>query len=76
MKSIALFGSVSRGDADDSSDIDVLVELEGPVTLFRIAALEEYLSDLLGVPRVDVVLRAAIFPALRESILREAIDVR
>ena len=73
---IALFGSVGRGDASDASDLDLLVDFNRPVTLFDLAALEEYLSESLGFERVDVVLRNSILPALRESILRDAIDVR
>jgi len=73
---IALFGSVVRGEATDSSDVDVLVDFDRPVTLFDLASLEEYLSEALGVSQVDIVLRRSILPALRESILREAVDVR
>lgn len=67
---------VSRGEADEWNDVDVLVEFDRPITLFDLASLEEFLSDVLETSRVDVVLRHSILPALRETILREAIDVR
>jgi predicted nucleotidyltransferase len=73
---IALFGSTVRGDRSDASDVDVLVTVGKPISLFGLGALSEYLEEVLGVARVDVVLRDSILPALRESILREAIDVR
>ncbi|CAN5328934.1 hypothetical protein BH09ACT6_BH09ACT6_03960 [soil metagenome] len=51
-----LFGSVSRGDATASSDIDLMVELDPDSgnPLMRVAGLGEELGDILGV-RVDVV---------------------
>lgn len=47
---IALFGSVLTGRFSDSSDIDVLVEIrpEERVGFFRLADIEEELSELLG----------------------------
>ncbi len=51
-----LFGSVARGDAQEDSDLDLLVELTpgSGNELLRVAGLGEELSGLLGVP-VDVV---------------------
>jgi uncharacterized protein len=75
VKSLALFGSVARNEATDTSDIDVLVEFEGGVSLFDLIGLQLDLQDLLGVPKVDVVMRDAIYPAIKDDILSEAIDV-
>ena len=75
VESIALFGSVARGDADASSDIDILVEVPGPISLFGLVALQLRLQELLNAPKVDVVLRDSIFPPLRERILAEALRV-
>jgi predicted nucleotidyltransferase len=51
-----LFGSVARGDAGPTSDIDILVDLEPQAgnLLMRIAGMSEELSVMLGV-QVDVV---------------------
>lgn len=51
-----VFGSVARGDATASSDVDLLVDLlpDPRSALMRVAGLGEELFDLLGV-RVDVV---------------------
>lgn len=74
VKSLALFGSVARNEAA-ASDVDVLVEFEGRVSLFDLIGLQLDLQELLDVPKVDVVMRDAIYPAIKDDILSEAIDV-
>jgi predicted nucleotidyltransferase len=74
VKSLALFGSFVRGEATTESDVDLLVEFDGrPVGLLHLSRTQHYLEGILGVPRVDLVLRDGIKPALRDRILREAI---
>jgi predicted nucleotidyltransferase len=74
IRSLALFGSVVRDEATPASDVDLLVEFDGrPVGLFHLSRTQHYLESILGVPRVDLVLRDGIKPALRENILRQAI---
>lgn len=75
VESLALFGSAARGDAQPQSDVDVLVEIPNPISLFEIVALQLRLQELLNVPKVDLVLRDAIFPPLRDAILAEALRV-
>ena len=58
--SIAIFGSYARGEQDEKSDLDVLVEFERPVG-FLFIHLADYLEDLLNV-KVDLVTRDAIKP--------------
>ena len=53
-RSVALFGSVARGDDSADSDIDFLVEFEPGSSLFDLMDLQEALAELLG-ERVDVV---------------------
>jgi len=73
--SLHLFGSVARGDADESSDIDLLVAFDGPATFDQYMDLKLYLEDLLG-RRVDLVtergLRDEIRPHLVGDLLRVA----
>jgi uncharacterized protein len=74
VKSLALFGSVVRDEATPSSDVDLLVEFDGRrVGLFHLSRTQHYLESILGVSKVDLVLRDGIKPALKERILREAI---
>lgn len=53
-RSVAVFGSVARGDETPTSDIDFLVEFEPGSSLFDLLHISEELEALLGVP-VDVV---------------------
>ena len=74
VKSLALFGSVVRDEATPASDVDLLVEFDGrPVGLFHLSRTQHFLESILGVARVDLVLRDGVKPALKERILREAI---
>ncbi|MDI6734070.1 MAG: nucleotidyltransferase family protein [Patescibacteria group bacterium] len=74
VEKLALFGSVARGSQTQTSDIDILVELESPVGFFDFIRLEKFLSELLQ-RKVDLVTRNALKPLIRENILREAIYV-
>ncbi len=73
VKSIAIFGSVARGEAASTSDVDLLVEMDSP-TFDRYMDLKFELEDRLGVT-VDVVLAEAVKDRLAESIQREAVYV-
>ena len=70
--SLAIFGSVARGEATDASDIDILVEFNGPVGLFAFIRLQQHLEELLGC-KVDLVTPDALRQEMRERILKEAI---
>ncbi len=70
-RSIAVFGSVARGDETAASDIDFLVEFEPNSSLLDLIHLEDDLRDLLGVP-VDVVSTGALLER-DDGIRRDAI---
>lgn len=74
VRGLALFGSRSRDHARPDSDIDILVEFDGPATSARYFGLQFYLEDLLGAP-VDLVTTKALRPQLRPFIERDAIHV-
>ena len=75
VRHLAIFGSVARDEAQEGSDIDILVEFEpgAPVGLFEFVRLQRFLSEILD-SRVDLVTRDALRPEMRESVLQEAID--
>ena len=75
VKSLGLFGSVVRDEASEASDVDLLVEFDRPISLFDLSAVRQRLEEILGLARVDLVMRDSIFPELRDIILEEAIDV-
>jgi len=74
VKSLAVFGSLVRGEATPASDIDVLVEFDRPVGLFEFIRLKLYLEELTG-RHVDLVTPDALRPAMRAEILNEAVHV-
>ena len=73
-KSVALFGSAARDELNATSDVDVLVEFEGPATVAAYMDLKFYLEDLLGRP-VDLVTDKALRKELRPYVEKEMIRV-
>lgn len=63
-----LFGSYSRGEASDESDIDILVRYVNPsrLSLLDIARINSNLGKLLG-KRVDLIEDECLMPFARES---------
>lgn len=71
MRSVRVFGSMARDDADEGSDVNLLVETTPATSGFALGSLLMDAQDLLG-RRVDIVTVAALHPALREQVLRDA----
>jgi uncharacterized protein len=71
---VRVFGSVARGEADQASDIDLLVKLEPGRSLMDLGGLLYDLQNLLGT-EVDVVTEKGLRPRIREQVLREAIPL-
>jgi predicted nucleotidyltransferase len=71
---LALFGSTARDAAGPNSDVDILVQFDGPATSARYFGVQFYLEDLLGRP-VDLVTEKALRPEVRPFIEREALHV-
>ena len=69
--SVAVFGSVVRGDDQRDSDVDFLVDLEPERSLMDLGGLLMDLQRLLAC-RVDVVTEAGLRPRIRSRVLREA----
>lgn len=72
---LSLFGSVRRGEALPSSDLDFLVDFApGAKSLDNLLGLGELLEQHLG-RRVDLVTRQALSPFIGPHITAEAVDV-
>jgi hypothetical protein len=71
-RNVRLFGSVARGEATETSDLDLLIEMAPERTLLDVIAIKQDLEELLGC-KVDVVTEAAISPYLRDKVLHEAV---
>jgi predicted nucleotidyltransferase len=74
VRSLEVFGSYVRGEQNAESDLDVLVTFDKTPGLLQYVALENHLSDLLGV-KVDLVMKSALKPRIGQNILREAVPV-
>ena len=70
VKRIGVFGSYSRGEQKEDSDVDILVEFEKPIGLIDFIRLQEYLESLLGV-KVDLVTKGALKKRIKERVLQE-----
>ena len=73
---LALFGSVVRDEADQTSDVDVLVDIDRNTkfSLIDRSGLRLYLCDILGT-EADLAIRDSLKPFLKDAILDEAVEV-
>ncbi len=71
VQTLEVFGSYVRGEAKAESDLDLLVTFDEVPTLFQFVALENFLSDELGV-KVDLVMKDSLKPSIGKYILEEA----
>ena len=74
VRRLSLFGSVARDEAGPDSDVDVLVEFDGPATFDRYTGLLAFLEDLFG-RRVDLLTPRAIKPRAAARIEEDLVRV-
>ena len=74
VEKLEVFGSYVRAEQKKNRDLDILVTFRETPGLLAFIALENYLSDLLGV-KVDLVMKDSLKPAIGKNILREAVPV-
>jgi len=73
--SLAIFGSVARNESTQQSDIDLLVDFDRDVGLFYLFEIQHRLEEIIGVPKIDLIQKGALHPALKKQILSEAVNV-
>jgi len=71
---IRIFGSVARGDDDDSSDIDILVTMASNSSLFDLGGLYSELQEFLG-RRISIVTEGGLKGRFKRHVLKEAIPL-
>lgn len=71
---VRVFGSVARKEADEQSDLDLLVDMEAGRSLFDLGGLLTELEELLSCP-VDVVTEKGLRDRIRDRVLREAVPL-
>ena len=74
VKSLGLFGSVSRGERSTNSDADFIVSFHGPVTFDRFMDVKIFLEDLLGM-EIDLVIAESMHPEIKANISEDIIYV-
>ena len=74
VKNLAVFGSIARDQANDNSDVDVLVAFSKKASFDLFMDLKFSLEDLLGT-KVDLVTDKALRPQIRLAIEQELINV-
>jgi predicted nucleotidyltransferase len=74
VRNLALFGSTARNAATEGSDVDLLVDFDGPATSARYFGVQFYLEDVFGCG-VDLVTQKALRPELRPYVEKDAIHV-
>ncbi len=73
-RNVRIFGSVARGEADEASDIDILVDLEPGRSLLDLGGLWSELNELLG-RKVEVVTEKGLRERIRDRVLKEAVPL-
>ena len=69
-----MFGSYSKGEQTEKSDLDLLVTYSEPVDLLVIARLRRYLKRKLHL-KVDVVSKEFLNKSITEKVSREAVTI-
>jgi predicted nucleotidyltransferase len=74
VETIGIFGSYSRGEQTEKSDLDVLVTFWEPIGVYGFIEVEGFIKKKLGV-KVDLVQKGALLPMMKEQILSETVQV-
>ena len=74
VQKLGIFGSFVRGEQNDDSDVDILVEFLKPIGFFHLIRLENHLSQLLG-REIDLVTKNALKLAIKDEILSQAVMI-
>ncbi|MDU9375753.1 hypothetical protein McpSp1_03320 [Methanocorpusculaceae archaeon Sp1] len=75
VRTLAVFGSVSKKEDNPESDVDILYEfVPGESTLANLVALGDFLEELLG-RKVDLVAARSLSPYIRDEVIAEAVYV-
>lgn len=73
-ENLRVFGSASRGEDTEASDLDLLVDPLPGATLLDLGAIQVELEDCLGIS-VDVLTPGDLPKKFREQVLSEAVPI-
>jgi predicted nucleotidyltransferase len=74
IRRVGIFGSFARGDAKESSDIDLIFDFEKEFGLFALSGLKLALEDELG-KKIDMVEFSSLDPYISKNIMDEVIMI-
>lgn len=75
VKHLYLFGSTARGDATESSDVDLFFDYErGKFGVFELMDVKDYAARILGRP-TDIMTRDSLHKAIRQQVEATAVCV-
>lgn len=71
---VGIFGSYARGEENESSDLDILIDFDLKVNLLELIGMEQELSELLGI-KVDLISLRSVNQSLRPYIESDLIRI-
>lgn len=72
---VGIFGSYARGEQNQESDLDILIQFRDRMSLLRLVQIEQGLSDELGIP-IDLVTENSLRnPRLKIYIYKDLITI-
>ncbi|MGA2385852.1 MAG: nucleotidyltransferase family protein [Candidatus Bathyarchaeia archaeon] len=71
---IAIFGSYSRGQQTNNSDLDILVTFSQPIGLYKFIEVQQFIRKKLGL-KIDLVQKGALLPMIKNQVLNEIVTV-
>ena len=69
---LAVFGSVARGEDKQGSDVDLLVKFNTTKSLFELVNLESRFENIFRGRRIDLVTEGFLSPFIRDSVKKES----
>jgi predicted nucleotidyltransferase len=69
---VGIFGSYARGENDEDSDLDILVDFEESLDLLELVGLEQELTENLGT-KVDLITVNSLSPQLKHYVEKDLI---
>ena len=64
---LGIFGSYARGEENEKSDLDILIDFETKVNLIELIGIEQEISELLGI-KVDLITLRSVNASLKSYI--------
>lgn len=71
---IGVFGSYARGEENENSDLDLLIDFEQKLDLLELIGIEQELTELIGI-KVDLITLRSVHSSLKPSIEKDLIRI-